>query len=284
MRVSIDKELKGKDLFSYLVKNKKDLINTKKSMPFHSEGCVAPCRTKNTTKLTSFKGNGTSEDPNVLPVKVVQNMAMFADSYLDVLSPNSWDKTISENGPKGKNIIAHLHDHKHEVMARIGTTKEIYSEVVNLSDIGVISHVLQGTALIMESDVRKDYNAKAFNQYKNGDINQHSIGLRYRKIQLAVNDDDFKDEYAIWTKNFNGIINPKTVLEEGYFWYVSEIELFENSAVLHGANELTPTLSTGFKSEDQPSNDTIKEPSNDTQSTKDEEEDKIKPSINLQLI
>jgi hypothetical protein len=48
-----------------------------------------------------------------------------------------------------------------------------------------------------------------------------------------------------WNKYYKDIINKEFVDEYGFFWVVNEIKLLEVSAVLFGANELTPTLEIG---------------------------------------
>ena len=73
-------------------------------------------------------------------------------------------------------------------------------------------------------------------------MNQHSIGLQYVKIELAINDKDEKEEFKAWEKYFPLAINKSKAESQGYFWAVKEYKLLENSAVLFGSNELTPTL------------------------------------------
>jgi hypothetical protein len=85
--------------------------------------------------------------------------------------------------------------------------------------------------------------------------------MRYIKLDLAVNDEDYKEEYAEWNKYINEIGNKEEAEELGYFWAVKEAVLIEISAVLMGSNELTPTIENI-----EPLKNTQKqEPSNDTQ-------------------
>ncbi len=96
-------------------------------------------------------------------------------------------------------------------------------------------------------------------QDKLSKINQHSIGLKYIKIALAINDEDYKEEFEVWNKYFENVINKDKAEVNGFFWAVQEIKLIENSAVLFGSNEVTPTLDNNVKIE--PSADTQKEQS-----------------------
>jgi hypothetical protein len=90
-----------------------------------------------------------------------------------------------------------------------------------------------------------------------GKVNQHSIGLQYVKLSLAINDEDYKEEFEVWNKYNEQIINKDKAEANGFFWAVQEIKLIENSAVLFGSNEITPTLDNNLKNE--PSVDTQKE-------------------------
>ena len=49
----------------------------------------------------------------------------------------------------------------------------------------------------MDTEIFKDYNAQIFNEYKSNRINQHSVGMQYVKIDLAVNDEEYENEYKV---------------------------------------------------------------------------------------
>jgi DNA-directed RNA polymerase len=62
------------------------------------------------------------------------------------------------------------------------------------------------------------------------------------------------------------VINKDVAMKRGYFWVVYEIKLLEVSAVLWGANELTPTIHQAEEKDFKPSEDTEnKEPEESTQ-------------------
>jgi hypothetical protein len=263
MRVKVDSSLSGKSLFEYLIENKKDLIAQKKSMPITTD--IFSCKSIYTGHkgTSSIKNEGEGMNAGITKVSFVGNMSMFADSYLDVLGDNSFAKTIRENGPQGKKMIRHLKNHQYDTDGVVGTPTSIYSKSLNLKDLGVDSHIENGIGLIMDSDVKRKYDRKTFEMYTDEDINQHSIGLQYGKIALAINDEEYPEEKKIYDTYLDKVINREVVQKSGYFWYVSEYKLFEISAVLMGANELTPTLST-IKSIDQPPNSTDTEPVSST--------------------
>jgi hypothetical protein len=57
-----------------------------------------------------------------------------------------------------------------------------------------------------------------FNQYAKGYVKEHSVGMRYVKLELAVNSDSKYDaeEKAIWDKYIDEIVN-KVAEEQSYF-------------------------------------------------------------------
>lgn len=259
MRVLIPEFETKSALVSYLKENKSKIIEQKKAMPIFSEASnfnVSAVKSK-----TAIKSNEPiNEDVDVIRVKVVANTANWLDSHMDVLLPDCWTKSINER----KNIIPHLHDHIHKIDAKIGEVVDIYSSQLSYSEIGIDGNG-STQALVFITDVMKSYNEKVFNQYKSGKVNQHSIGLQYIKIDLAINDEDSEKELEFWNKHINQIINPEAAIERGYFWVVQEIKLLENSAVLFGSNEMTPTLENNVKNI-EPLQDTQQtEPLKDTQ-------------------
>jgi len=94
----------------------------------------------------------------------------------------------------------------------------------------------------MVTDIKQKYDEKIFALYSDLKVRQHSIGMQYVQLELCLNDENYKEEFASWNKYYKSIINKDAVDSKGFFWYVTEIKLYENSAVLFGANELTPTL------------------------------------------
>lgn len=259
MRVVIPEGLKGKDLCKFLVANKAALIAQKKSMPIKYADAVSyspALYVKNSEGVVKSIAEDIADNVESIRVKVVANAAYWCDSHMDVLLPNCWAKSIKER----KGLIPHLHDHIHRLDAEIGDVKNIYSQEVSLFDLG-LNQEGSTQALIFETEVVKSYNEKVFNKYKTRRIKQHSIGLNYVSIELAVYDEESEKEFDFWNKHFEKVINKEFVLSQGYFWVIPEIKLLENSAVLFGSNELTPTLEVSDKSTvEQPSEDTEEQP------------------------
>ena len=123
--------------------------------------------------------------------------------------------------------------------------------------------------LVMYSQVEKEDNPKMFDRYVKGRVKNHSSGLRYVNIEMAVNNDaDWaKEEKANWDKYYPLIANKEDVDEAGYFFPITEQKIIENSAVLKGSNPATPTISV--ESADGTSNKT--DSSNDTPTSEQKE-------------
>jgi len=258
MKVVIDPTLKGKELFSFLIENKSQLITQKKSMIKEADAVSF------TPSFYNVKGDTATKtaigeipaDATSVRVKVVANTSMYCDSQRDVLLLDSARKSIKDR----KGMIPHLHDHVHKIEAEVGDVKSIYYQDLPLTDLGINKN---GTAqvLVFETDIKKSYNERVFEKYRAGKIKQHSIGLQYSKIELAINDSEYEKEQDFWNKHINDIINKDEVEEMGYFWVISEYKLLENSCVLFGSNKLTPTLEVKTDTEIQPLESTEEQPS-----------------------
>ena len=184
-----------------------------------------------------------SVDKDSIEVTIVCNTTQFCDSHMDVLIKGCYDQTLEEVGLN----VPHIQDHIRKSTAHVGDVTALYTKELDLTELGLEA---TGTveSLVMESTVRKAYDEKVFNFYNLGKINQHSIGLQYKELLLAIdsNHEDDKEEKAVWDKYYEGIVN-KEAVTRGYFWAVPAINLIENSCVLFGANSLTPTLEAKTK-------------------------------------
>jgi hypothetical protein len=248
MRINTPKFQSKKEMFSYLKENKQTLIEQKKSMPIYSD-CVNFGSTRIKVGGVAKANKPVDGDMDTLRVKVIANTANWIDSHNDLLIPGSWNKTISER----KGIIPHLHDHIHQIGAKVGEVHDIFSSNFSFAELGIAGKG-NTEALVFITDIIKSYNEKVFNQYKRGMINQHSIGLQYMKLDLAINDESSTKEFEYWEKFYPQVINKSAADESGFFWVVQEIKLIENSAVLFGANEITPTLDNNLGKNIEPIN------------------------------
>lgn len=237
-------ELKGAELFKFLTDNKKALITEKKSMPIKfSDPLISGAKIANVTKsgVVVKDDMESPDDPTnseVLRVTVVANSCNIMDSHSDVLITNSAKRTIQQR----KGMFVHLSNHDYRIQAKVGEVVDVMLKNYQWRDLGVdVDGATQ--CIVFVTDVYKSYDESIFNQYKNGKINQHSIGLRYVDIELAINDSGYEKEQEFWNKYIDEVVNREEAEAQGYFWVVKEIQLLENSSVLFGSNYATPTIS-----------------------------------------
>jgi hypothetical protein len=145
-------------------------------------------------------------EPESRTVKACWSRIGNVDLDNDIIVAEAFTKTIKERGPKGKNMIWSLVDHKADMSHTLGKPKELYIE----------GDMLVAVTDLIETECGED----AIKLYEAGLINQHSIGFSTLKSD----------------------VNQKTGVRT-----ITELKLYEGSAVLWGANPETPML--GFKGE-----------------------------------
>lgn len=245
------------ELFDYLRANKKRLIaekcfNKKRRVCKQISDHVLISKI-NATKAISDQ---IQTEEGTLSVTLIGNTFNWCDSQMDVLLPSCAKKTISELGPKAKDLIYHLKNHSDETEDRIGYITDIYEQEFALSDLG-LKMVGSTTCLLFDSDVKQSLCSNSYQQYLDKKVKQHSIGLQYMKIIMCINDPSDGEHFGNWNKYYQFVLNKEVVDEHGYFWVVPEIKLYEVSFVLWGANELTGVVEEAKNIE--PSKDTQKE-------------------------
>jgi len=253
-----------KELFAWLVENKSALIATKKGAVKFADSIESPCILHDEQGEVIKANVPVSEDISELKIKVVINTTNLLDNHGDVHIPGLWKKSLREN----KNLM-HLQEHEMKFDHIISDRKDLkaYTETVTWKELGFNYYEGETEALIFESNVKQSRNAEMFREYKAGNVNNHSVGMNYVKILMAVNDKGWPEEFANWNKYIDQVVNRATAEEKGYFWPVLEAKIIEGSAVPAGSNWATPTLDNNMKSE--PSEDTP-EPGQPTQLTSEE--------------
>lgn len=228
--------MKGKELYDHLVANKAELMEMKKATK--KTHVFTPHLSDDLLSVSKSLHTSTENDTETMIKRtIVGNTYNWLDSHGDVHVGSTFSKSIGER----KNKIWHLHDHEYKLTSKVGTPTKIYEQEVKWRDLG-IDKAGTTTSLFMETDIKKSYNELIFDEYKSGNIDQHSVGMYYVKLDLAINDSDYKEEKAVWDTYINAIGNKEKAIEQGYFWAVKEAKLIEISAVLEGSNELTPTI------------------------------------------
>lgn len=258
----IDKEFSTiKERNDWLVSNKNSLIAQKKAQ-FKTADAVSWITPVYDKAENEYKANNPITDFRSLDeikVMAVINTTNVIDSHMDLHVKGIWNKSVKEN----KNIM-HLQEHKMNFDSIIADGSDLKASVKDYTWVE-LGYSFEGNtqALVFESTVKADRNAKMFEQYAKGYVKNHSVGMQYMKLLLAVNDDRFEEEKQTWDKYINLAINPDVAEESGYFFVVLEAKAIEGSAVPIGSNQLTPTLENNKEAAiDSTSRD--KEPSTDT--------------------
>lgn len=232
-----------------MIEQKDELIRLKKAEVKQVKGGLSTMVKGGVSKGVYL--NGDTE----LKRTIIGNTYNWLDSHGDVHLKGCFAKSIKERG----NQVFHLHDHEFKLTSKVGEPEKIYEDSVKWKGLGVDKDG-ETQALFMDSTIIKSYNEMIFNDYKTDKINQHSVGMQYVKIDLAVNDEGEEEEYKNWTETIDLLGNKSEAEEAGFYWIVREAKLLEISAVLLGSNSLTPTYTEADKitSENEPSKDTQK--------------------------
>lgn len=235
-----------KERLTFLKENKAEILAEKKSI-IKTVGSPLIYHNYESQKGNPYKVK--KAEGEALLLDIVGNSVGFFDSHFDVSMKGSFNRTVKG----GARTAPFLKDHDHRTDGVIGLNKGVRVEEIMISRLGYEASG-KTECFIMSVEPKRVYDEKAFEMYKDGQIKQHSIGLQYVKLTLAMNDPDFKEEYAEWEKSIGTVINRDIVEEYGYFWPVYEQKVIELSAVLFGSNKYTPILGTSKStlSEDDP--------------------------------
>jgi hypothetical protein len=233
MRIEIPQFADKKDLFEYLKANKESLISQKKKLPIKSDPFTFSIEHSKEETTKAF--SGTLKEDQIY-VKVVMNTTNLMDSHSDVHVSGIWKKTLSDN-----KTFYHLQEHEADFTKVISDNAKAYMQAMTWKELG---YKFEGNtdALVFESIVSKERNEEMYRQYKNGWVKNHSVGMQYVKLDLAINDEESDKEFTFWNKYIGIIANRKDAETQGYFWVIQEAKLMEGSAVVFGSNRATPTL------------------------------------------
>lgn len=233
------------EMFKALIENRSAIMTLKKSIVKHSDGFNFAMIDNVTDKGEVEKANKPIllDDITELKVKVVMNTIGLYDSHGDVHIKDIWKRTLSHSNTK-----LHLQEHKRSFDAVISNDAQAYVRTISWKSLGA---EFEGStqALIFESLVKESRNKEMFRQYKNGWVNNHSVGMQYVDFDVCINTTenwakDYKDN---WDKYYPEVVNKEDVDASGYFWAIKEAKLIEGSAVLFGSNVITPTLENNMK-------------------------------------
>ena len=233
------------DLFAWLRANKYLVISAKKSQVKHADAVSFSHFTLGDSgKVEKAQANAELLSLAEFNVKVAINTTNLMDSHDDVHIPGLWKKSISE-----MKMTYLLQEHRMVFDKVISDRVMVTTKLIPWMELG---YEFPGytEALIFDAMIEKARNEYMAEQYAKGRVNNHSVGMRYVQIELAMNSDSKFDakEREVWEKYIGQVVNRDKAEEQGYFYPVTEAKLIEGSAVLMGSNYATPTISMGEKS------------------------------------
>ena len=239
MKIEIPKFETKKELYKFLVDNCDALIAQKCSTIKHADGFGASSLLLNELGETGFTIKSDNGDVTVLKGRLIINTTKILDSHGDVHVDGLWNKSVKEN----KRIL-HVQEHKSNEFSKIIASGDDLKASVKTYTWKELGYDAEGEteALVFDSNIRKDRNAYMFDQYQKGYVNNHSVGMQYQKMGLAVDDEDYPAYKALWDAHIDTIVNRKDAEAKGYFWAITEAKALEGSSVPLGSNPITPTL------------------------------------------
>ncbi len=173
-------------------------------------------------------------DDSARTVDLIANTYNYFDSDMDVLVMGCCAKSIEERGPKSELPGKIKHFSNHDIHKGIGRPELV--EETTMNGYGVL-HAKSWMSETMDGE-------ETLTKYKEGLIDQHSIGFRYLQLEWVEAESRQFDDIV------KDLINPEEAIDAGMLWLVKEIQLFEYSSLdSFGANRLTPFL--GVKSENK---------------------------------
>ena len=235
-----DREFSNKEeLFKALRENKNTLIAQKKMVTKFADAVISIVEVEKKQSETSKEENSTNEDISKLKAKLAINTTNLMDSHSDVHFKGTWNKSVKEH----KNILL-LQEHQMKFNSIISDNVTASVKKMSWSKLG-FDFEGDTEVLIFDAEIDKERNEFMFKQYSKGYVKEHSVGMRYVKLDLAINSESKYDaeEKAVWDKYIDEIANKEVAEEQGYFWAVTEAKIIEGSAVVKGSNYATPTIS-----------------------------------------
>lgn len=232
------------ELFDHLIANKDDLMYAKKCAIKHGDsmgvGLVIEKSEVAAVIAKSAEGIAAQPTTSTLKVRAVINTTNWMDSHKDVHIPGLWNRSLKNN-----KRIKHLQEHQMSFSKIIADKDDLkaYTKKMSWKELGFD---LDGEteALIFDANVKASRNAEMYKEYSDGNVDNHSVGMQYVKLKLAVNStkEGHKSEKANWDEYISQVANKEEAEKHGYMWIVTEAKAMEGSAVVNGSNAMTPTL------------------------------------------
>lgn len=238
-----DKHFSTKEeMFKALRENKETLIAQKKMITKEADSICCVYVPKN-NKGEAIKAEVDISSINELKMDLVINTTKVMDSHSDVHLNGLWNKSLKEQ----KSLYL-LQEHAMSFKGIIADDVKAKTQMMNWKDVGA-GYTGKTEALVFSVNAKKERNSFMFEQYAKGFVKNHSVGMRYVKLDLAMNSEAEwdKEEKEIWDKYISDVANKEDAESQGYFWAVTEAKIIEGSAVPVGSNKFTPPLNIESK-------------------------------------
>lgn len=171
-----------------------------------------------------------------IEVKTVINTTNVIDSHLDLHMPEIWNKTVKDNP-----YSHHLKQHERQFESVISKRAKSFNENTNFNKLG-LNKDFKTVANINQFILNREKMPFMFDAYKNGDVEQHSVGMMYVNLDIAIYDEESQKNMDFFNEMKAKAVNPEVADEYGFFWVIYEANKREGSAVVFGSNSITPTL------------------------------------------
>lgn len=233
-----------KELFKFLKENKQFIIDKKKSVIKYANPVT--CEPARATQKAASGASTMKDTDDVLYRTLVVNTYHWLDSHGDVHMKGTFTKSIKERALR----IQPFDQHKYSLDYRIGKTLSIEEKVMEWKDLGV---ELEGDTIsvVTLTEIHRAKSPARFADYKNGDIDQHSVGMMYVNLTLCIDDEDYEEEKTAFDKYINMVGNKEEAIQQGYFFAIHEAKLIEYSCVIEGSNSLTPVIQPDLSTEQE---------------------------------
>lgn len=233
-------------LYDWLITNKSLLIAQKKSANKEADAISFPISYITDKGCSVVKSESIPEAASKIKVRSIINTTKLFDSHGDVHIDQLWNKSLKE-----ANSLYLTKEHDLSFDGVITDEVRAFVKQMSWNELG-FNYSGMTQALVFDSVIEMPkrlltkneiVKAEMFDLYRANKVRQHSAGMRYVKIDLAVNDERYEEEYELWQKYYDIIVNKNDVDQVGYFFPVTEAKIFEGAAVIRGSNFATPTQS-----------------------------------------
>lgn len=182
---------------------------------------------------TTLKSAGNADD--TLDLRLVINTTNIMDSHDDVHIPGLWNKSLKERG-KYLLLQEHVNSFKNIIQSNVPASVQSMSWAELGANFPGVTE-----ALTFHASLKRDRNPFMFDLYAKGEVTEHSVGMQYVQIHLAIKGED-GPEGETYDKYIDQVANRDVVEAQKYFFAVTEAKIIEGSAVPMGSNPITPTL------------------------------------------